>query len=97
MTLGLTRFNTFELLEGTTLSDGAFVFDLVLAGAVSLTATDPATNLQASESGTAAANVETLITLVIEAGGAVDGTVTMPGGAPAASATVRVIARAGTS
>ena len=95
VTLGLTRFNTFELLEGTTLSDGAFVFDLVLAGAVSLTGTDPATNLQASESGTAAANVETLITLVIEAGGAVDGTVTMPGGAPAASATVRVIRESG--
>ena len=95
VTLGFSRFNAFTLLEGTTLSDGAFVFDPVLAGGVSLTALDPATNLQASDSGTAVANVETLITLVLEPTGAIEGTVTMPLGAPAAGATVRVYRESG--
>ena len=75
VTLTFTRFNASNRLEGTTLSDGSLVFDLVLAGAMSLTATDPATNLHASGSGTALANAETSITLVLEPVGNIDGTI----------------------
>ena len=71
------------------------MFDLVLAGAMSLTATDPATNLHASGSGTALANAETSITLVLEPVGNIDGTITTALGAPAASATVRVYRESG--
>ncbi|MGH9459813.1 MAG: carboxypeptidase regulatory-like domain-containing protein, partial [Vicinamibacteria bacterium] len=72
-------------------ADGSLVFTPVLAGAFTVTARDPSTDLTASRSGTALAGQEVRIELSLEPTGAIFGIIMAPDGVtPVAGADVRL-------
>lgn len=76
---------------GTTQPDGTISFTKVLAGTFNVYATNPATQLSGSSSGSVAAGATSNITITLQGAGTVQGTVFQPDGVtPAAYAIVRI-------
>ncbi len=81
VTLNSDANNFTATQAGTTGADGTAVFERVLIGGVTASATDFATRLSGTTSGTVASNTDTNLTVQLQATGTVTGTVRAPNGA----------------
>lgn len=80
--VSLTTQGTFSSSQaGTTQADGSFVFGQVLAGPVSITATNPTSHLSGSVSGTIQDQLSTPFTISLQPSGSISGTVLKADGA----------------